>query len=700
MNVFLINFGKIVNLSPFFSKIEVQTTKPYIMHKRGCFLFFLFVFANAALAQDKSKIKFGDITEKDFLPKAYAVDSNANAVILADIGSSEIIGNNKGWFSLRFKKFRRVHVLNKNGYDIANVSIPYYRDTDDEEKLDKLKATTYNLENGKIVETKLDVKSNVFTDKVDKSRGYKKFTMPNVKEGSIIEYEFTIESDFLRHLRPWEFQGSYPRLWSEYNLALPNFLGYVFLTQGYRQFDENKKKDRTEIFRVVESRGTGSSEYYNLTSNVTDHHWVMKNVPPLKEESFTTSIDNHISKIEFQLSEFREPLTPRKLMSTWFTVAEVLMKDENFGQQLSKDNGWLKDPISAIINKADTDKEKARKIYNYIRDNITCTGNGGIGISQPLKNLAKTKNGTVSEVNLLLAAMLRYVQLPADPVILSTRSNGYSYPLYPLLNQYNYVIVKTNIEGKDVFMDASEAGLGFGHLPVRCYNGHARAINENSPIPYELLADSLLEKKSTVAFVMTDEKGKILGSITQTPGYYESLNMRTQIKDKGKEKWSEAIGKALGDEYKISNVQVDSLLKPEEPLQVKYDFDIEASGEDLIYFNPMLGEGQKENPFKSAERYYPVEMPYKIDEIFSLQMEVPVGYQVDELPKSMVVRLNEQNEGMFEYRVTQSGSNISFRSRVKLDRAFFMPDEYEMLREFFNLIVSKHAEQIVFKKKK
>jgi hypothetical protein len=33
-------------------------------------------------------------------------------------------------------------------------------------------------------------------------------------------------------------------------------------------------------------------------------------------------------------------------------------------------------------------------------------------------------------------------------------------------------------------------------------------------------------------------------------------------------------------------------------------------------------------------------------------------------------------------------------------RALFVPEEYETLREFFSLVVKKHSEQIVFKKKK
>ena len=89
-----------------------------------------------------------------------------------------------------------------------------------------------------------------------------------------------------------------------------------------------------------------------------------------------------------------------------------------------------------------------------------------------------------------------------------------------------------------------------------------------------------------------------------------------------------------------------------------------------------------------------------MDETYNLQLEVPLGYVVDELPKPIVVKLNEQDEGIFEYRISQAGDNISFRSRIRFSRSYFMPDEYEMLREFFNLIVKKQAEQIVFKKKK
>ncbi len=80
-------------------------------------------------------------------------------------------------------------------------------------------------------------------------------------------------------------------------------------------------------------------------------------------------------------------------------------------------------------------------------------------------------------------------------------------------------------------------------------------------------------------------------------------------------------------------------------------------------------------------------------------MEIPDGYVVDELPKQTKVLFND-DEGFFEYLIAKSGDNIQFRSRIKLNKANFKPEDYASLRDFFGFIVKKQGEQIVFKKKK
>lgn len=660
-------------------------------------LFFpIYIFAQD---RDYSKTKFGDVTEKDFAAKVYSIDSSADAVVIADIGSSEIEGNNKSGFSLLFKRFRRVHILKKSAFDFAEIHINLRNDMDREEKIDKLRATTYNMEDGKVVATKLDPKTGIFKEKLDKEHSVSKFTFPSLKEGSIIEYEYIVRSDYWRNLRSWEFQGLYPRLWSEYTVSFPDFLGYVTLTQGYQKMDVTEGKSRRVPFSVMETRQATAAERYEFTSDVVDKKWSLKNVPALKEEKFTTSIDNHIDKIEFQLVELREPLNYRRLIESWAKVSEDMMNDEYFGQQLTKDNGWLKDYVAPLKLLSKNKTELAKRIFEYVRDNFTCTSYYSLYLDQALKTLAKTRKGTSAEINLLLAAMLRYADIEANPVILSTRSNGTTYQMYPVLNQYNYVVTLIYADDKTYFLDASEPHLGFGFLPLSCYNGHARVMNAAADATF-FYADSVKETKNTSVFVVNDEKGNLVGSKQQTPGYYESMEIRNLLLEKGKDALLKDIQKELGSDYAISNFGVDSLSKYDEPLNLHYDFDFKGEKEDIIYLNPMFGEGLTENPFKSAERFYPVEMPYTQDKTYNLQLEVPEGYVVDELPKPMMLKLNEDGDGLFEYRVSQSGNNISFRCRIKLSRANFVPDEYEMLREFFNLIVKKQSEQIVFKKKK
>ena len=663
------------------------------------FITALLLFGITFYGQDKTPVKFGKISAEDFKTSAYSIDSNAPAVVIADIGTSSITGNSKGWFSIEFKHFKRIHILKKGAYDLADVEIPLYTDGRNEEQLQNLKAYTYNIENGKVVEVKLDSKSGVFQDKLSKNHLVKKFTFPAIKEGSIIEYEYTVHSDFIFNLQPWEFQGAYPRLWSEYNVSIPEFLYYVFLSQGMQYNYSRTTKDRQEKFRVVDGGGAGASETYNIDAAVTDYRIVMKDIPALKEESFTSTIDNHIAKIDFQLAAFRHPLMPKDVMGNWTDVTKELLKDEDFGLQLSRDNGWLSDDLGTAINGAKSELDKAKNIYKYVQDNFTCTSYSRLYTDQPLKNILKAKKGSEVEINLLLVAMLRKAGLSADPLMLSTKSHGYVLSVYPIMDKFNYVVCRTTIGGNTIYLDASRPRLGFGRLSWECYNGHARVINQEAT-PVELSSDSLNNTKITSLTFFSDDKGEISGKMQQLPGYYESYSLRNRIKEKGVDELFKDIKKDFGADVELSNTRIDSLDKYDEILQLNYDVELNLEKDDIIYLNPMFGEGYKENPFKSATRTYPVEMPYAFDEIYVFRIDVPPGYEVDELPKSTRVNFDEEGKSFFEYIIGNSQGVISFRSRIKLTRSYYLAEEYEILREFFNLIVSKHNEQIVFKKKK
>jgi Domain of Unknown Function with PDB structure (DUF3857)/Domain of Unknown Function with PDB structure (DUF3858)/Transglutaminase-like superfamily len=645
-------------------------------------------------AQDKMPVQFGKVTPADFAVTAAGLDSSADAVVVADFGTSTFV-KYKGSFHIEFYHSKRIRVLTKKGFDAATISIWLYASDRDAEKLQGLKASTYTLEGGKVVETRLDSKS-IFENKVGRNQIEEKFTFPALKEGAILEYSYTQYSPFIFNLQPWAFQSEYPTLWSEYQADIPDFFKYVTLSQGYLPFKVNTTGNRNQTNIVITSSGSNNIDY-----NVVTHRWVMANIPALKEEPFSTTVLNYLAKIEFQMSGIQYPGgTYHDEMGTWKSLSEALLNNNGFGADLGSGNSWLDDDMKTITAGATGSLEIARKIYCYVRDNFTCTSNSGLTLTNPLKTVYKTRSGNVADLNLLLTAMLIHAGIQTDPVILSTRDHGFTHQVYPLLNRFNYVVSQVVIDSTAYYLDASDRWLGFGRLPQRCYNGYARVIDKDNPSYVVFDANSKTQGKTTLVAISNDEKGGQIGQFQSSPGYDEALEMRHTIKEHGQGEYLKNLQTSWSGDAMVSNLEFDSLLQPEQPLQMVYEFRLTAdTTANVYYFNPMMGEGYRENPFKSAERRYPVEMPYPIDNTYTLDMEIPKGYMVDEMPKSAKVLYNT-DEGVFEYLIQKDDQQIQFRSRLKLLKATYAPEDYASLRDFFAFVVKKESEQIVFKKKK
>ncbi|MCY7291707.1 MAG: transglutaminase-like domain-containing protein, partial [Ferruginibacter sp.] len=408
----------------------------------------------------------------------------------------------------------------------------------------------------------------------------------------------------------------------------------------------------------------------------------------------TTS--NYISKIEFQLSSINYPEIPSKpYMSTWNELATTLLKDEQFGADLTEKNNSMNDEIKNLAKRNDA-LSNAKRIYNYVRANFNCTDYDALYLPENLKKSFASKKGNIAEINLLLVAMLKKAEINADPVLLSTTDNGKAYEMYPLIKKFNYVIARVIINNKVYLLDASRKKLGFNHLPQYCYNGYGRLINE-TPNVVELFADSLTESKMTSIFIENNENDKnLVGFFNSNLGYYESYNFRENMKDNEIEDYFKKIKNGFNYDVVLTNNRLDSLKNPDEKLSIGYDFSFNFT-EDIVYFNPLFGEAYKTNPFMAATRNYPVEMPYKTKEVIIVNMEIPKGYTVDEMPKSTRMKYNEE-EGQFEYIITKDATHIYLQCILRFNKAIFSPEDYESLREFYGLIVKKQSEQIVFKK--
>ena len=634
-------------------------------------------------------ISFGAITPDNFTPPL-TLDSAARAVYLLDRG--EVAFDNRygrGGYSVVFQRHTRILLLHKSAFPLASFTLSTYRKGD--ASLEDFKGATYNLENGSIITSKLD-KSNIFKDR-NTNFDLEKIAFPNVKEGSIIEYSYTIIYPGIGFVPPWSFQGAYPELYSEYDITVPRLFDYAVKMQGYQKFAVD-----TVIAYDGNSPGLNYIPDRTFYANQTIRHiWAQQNVPALdKTEPYTTTLKNHISRIEFQLSAARQSNGyTQTYHTTWPQLTHELLKNDYFGSSLGDRNRWMDDEIKKVTAGSPSNAETIRRIYAWVRDHFTCLSQERIYLSQPLKKTWEEKKGSsVADINLLLTAIYRHEGLETSPVILSSRANGYAHDSYPLLNEYNYVITRVRSDGKEYLLDASKAYVGFGQLPDLCYNGWGRAIDSTHD-RVSLLPDSMKESRRTLV-VLTNTDSGYCGSYSRTAGVFESMSLRNQLKMIRPDDFFEGIRKTLPGNKQMGEAGFDSLETPEAPLTWHYDMKYHFT-QQRLYFNPIMHERFNNNPFSAEERHYPVEMNYCIDNSYVLNMDIPKGYAIEQLPPSQRVKMVDSS-GFFEYTISSDGQRIDLQVRLKLGKAVYLLEEYEGLRNFFSIIAGKEKEPIVFKK--
>lgn len=645
--------------------------------------------------EGRPDMRFGNITSETFAPTVYTLDSSANAVYLFDRGEiafNTIASHDEGYHVV-YNRHACIRLLHKNAFNLATMVLSTYRKSRTAPVVDNFKAATYNLEEGKVVITKLD-KSNIFKEESGELT-LEKIIFPNVKEGSVIEYSYDVIYPGYGFIPPWNFQGSYPELWSEYDITVPTLFDYVIEKQGYLRYVVDTSFTSYTNFPIsLPGLTFGSTFHGNWHGPVVRRVWAIRDVPAMeKREIYTTTLRNHIAKIEFQLSAIHMSGYEKTYISNWNELTDELMKLEHFGVPLTDRNRWMDDELVKIAGKA-TDLVAARKIYEYVRDHFDCSNTEGIYISQPLKKTWDDKKGNVADINLLLTALYIRQGIAAAPAILSSRAHGIALDAYPLLKDYNYVITRIRVGEQGYLLDATKPYLGFGLLPELCYNGSARVIDATHDL-IPLAPDSLLERRNTIVFLTNDSAG-YSGSYQHTAGLFESMQLRERLSKTKPADFFESLRKTMASNKTMQENGFDSVDNREQPVSwhytMKYNFT-----QPRVYFNPIMHERFSNNPFGAPERHYPVEMPYRMEHNYTLNMEIPKGYAIESLPKSQRISM-EDGSIVFEYMIESDGQHIQFRNTMQIKRTWFPVEAYPGLRDLYTLIVNKEKEQIVFKK--
>ena len=205
-------------------------------------IFTLCWIGNIAYAQTQvQEMKWGKVSPKEWALKQCNYDPQAAAVVLQSVGQITFVKDEP----TAIEKHVRIKILKKEGLKWANVTIPYYA-KDRYELISNLKAHTINsTPNGSQVIIPLRT-SDIFTQKQNKYYKVKKFALPSVKVGSIIEYKYYMKTHSLFNLEAWTFQNEIPTLYSRFKAKVNVAAKYIAIYQG-----EKLKKNTQKLLEII-----------------------------------------------------------------------------------------------------------------------------------------------------------------------------------------------------------------------------------------------------------------------------------------------------------------------------------------------------------------------------------------------------------------------------------------------------------------
>lgn len=654
------------------------------------FLSALLLFTILSLTAFAQNFKFGQITNEEDAIDRNKIDSSANAIVIQEFGRSIMqLNEADGRIHLVFEYHIKLKIFNKDGFRQANILIPTHIGSGKEEYLSEIKASTYNYNAGTFEETIMDKKA-IFTEQRSKYIQLTKFTLPNLKEGSIIEYSYRLETPNIFNFKPWNFQSDIPKMSSEYEVNIPAIYNYNVLLRGPYKLTHQKVELFKECMRL---QGTNVD-----CSKIS---YIMKKIPAFVEEDYMTAASNFKSAIYFELSDMQRPNgTKQSFTKTWKDVDYELTSSKDFGAQMKRKDVF-KDIMPSIIKNKSTDLEKAKAIYDYIKKQMKWDNYIGINTENGIniKNTLENRNGNVAGINLCLIAALSAANLDAEAVILSIRDQGVVNKLYPVISEFNYVVAKVNIGVESFLLDATEPLLPFGLLPIRCINDQGRVINLKKPSYW---IDLKAAQKSVTNYILDGiltKDGKIKGTITTHSLGYDAFNKRKEIKKYNSiEAYVEKLDGQLPNLRIISEeiLNIDSL---DQPLTEKYEVEfLVHDGIDATQFflNPFFINRITKNPFNLNDRTYPVDLGSASDERIVINITLPEKYDLLQKPKDLAISL-PNNGGRYLLKTTFEEHKIVVSQFKQFSRSVYTSEEYLYLKEFFSRIIQNQKTDLLLK---
>lgn len=523
---------------------------------------------------------------------------------------------------------------------------------------EKIEVVVYAKKKGRYVKSEID-KEAIFKVRLGPRSHLYRFAAPNVKEGSFIFVKYRL-SNFA--LYDWTFQKNVPVGLSEYKIVAPEAVRFSKKVLGNIPVDYEEKSIASYV-----------------TTN--EHTFTAVNVPAFKSEPFMASDRNYRSSVNLSL-------TGVGLFDAWPNWESAMFKlneSPYFGAFLNC-HPLMKKEVKLLKTQIKDEIELAKAIRNYVIDNFTWNERLGVASYDAKGKFMKLRSGNVAAINLTLISMLKEAGLNARPVVMQTRTSGPMDIAMPKQNDLNYLLCGLKIEDNLLLLDATDKHASFSMLPERALNYFGVMFGENTHQVVEI-PGSKTRKEVVYINAKLELDGAFSGTVQRSYDGYSGYQIRCEIDStsiaRRQEKLDESFLFLALDDYDLNLGESKS-----RPVKERYLVSNELDLSSETIFNPILLPFMSENPLKAETRQHPIDLPQTEDFTYIFNLSIPDGIVISPLPQSEITYLSEDGkDGMLKVLYNQTSNQIQITMKVLVVKDFFLPEEYPILRNFYDEII-------------
>ncbi|MBD8081216.1 transglutaminase domain-containing protein [Chryseobacterium caseinilyticum] len=613
-------------------------------------------------------LEYPTISENEVTKSKSVIDQSAPAEILYNSVRYNIEGLSaeKTYFS-KIKIFDR-----KRSERWLNIEIPVMTG----EHLSAFVVNVYSYKNGKVGKVSYNKKEQLKENVVKGLRFYK-MAIPDVADGDVIEYSYKLDTGIfnLSHY----LEHDIPVVYQEYNLEYPDDIIYSFNSAG----------------SIVKPLHHVSKTDNRLGKRYLIERFAFTDMKPVKEEKFVKNIDRFRKRIKPELQKYTFGNYSYEFARTWNKIAKNLDENDHFGGFLKSS---VKDVLPEEIKKTISKTDRADKIFNYVKGNFKWTNDKGVITSQSLRQVVKTKSGNAAEINLLLVSLLRNAGIEANPLLISTVDNGILNIVLPNINNLNFVLASVKIDGQYYFYDATSPNSKANLLPERDWNDFGILFESDKGTDISFSNTNLSKKELLVKAKLDLESSHITGDFSHIENGMYAIESYDDY-EYNPLKYNESFETDFN--IRIKNVETKKTTDGEMHSKMTFtdNGNIDVVGSKII-LNPLLFLKVQNHGFdQTDERMNSIDFISPCHHKKSIEIEIPAGYKVAEMPKPKTTRTDD-DELSYKYTCEIVKDNIiRVTSEVKVASGTYPKEYYPFFKHVYKLISDTENQVISLTKK-